>query len=847
MSDNNHELSFAQFTALEALFEQAIGLEADARDVLLARAHTHDSHVARELVLLLKSHASDQTLNGLSGASAKPTSSLDDSRVGTRLGAFVVGRQVGIGGMGTVHEGTRADAQFEQQVAIKFLRRSADDAVAVARFRAEQQFLASLQHPNIAELFDAGVTPLGTPYFVMEYISGAPINAWCDARMLTARARVLLFRQVCLAVRAAHQRLVVHRDLKPGNILIAANGTVKLLDFGIAKLIGDTDIELRGDAPVTVVGQHAFTPEYAAPEQIRGELVDTRADIYSLGVVLFELLSGRRPISFATTSPMAMAEQLRTMTAPRLESALSNTRWKALGERSAERARRRLAGDLDAIVGMALRADPSRRYPSVDALLDDVDRYLDGHAVVARPDGAWYHVRRFVSRHALETGASAIAVASLVTGAFISQQQARRAESESARAREVTGFLTTMLRASNPESFGKDITMRAVLDSAARRLDEQALSPELDAEVRGIISGTYLALGEFDRAKQHLNTALAERRASAPNGNYETAVTLSQLSLVHESNGQYAAADSLLVQAESMYEKFPHPDALQEVSAMENRARVLSMLGRNAEALPELRRAFALARARGKADDPAMASTYINAAVITSELGENEEADSLAARGYEISRRAHGADFPLTLAALEVRAGTLERVGRLPAAESTYRVVMAARKRVLGPTHPDYAFTLFNLADHLLRRERWAEAADLARQVLALRGVSIDDTHPAIAVSMQYLGRALGHMDSLAEGERWMRESLALRKKNLPPDHWLLASSESALGEHLVLAHRYAEAERLLLDSEVQLIAKRGEKSPVVRDARLRIVKLYEAWGRKSEAALWQAKLDSAG
>lgn len=798
MSDEPVVFSQEKFEKLEELFDRIIHLDAAARELELEHIQKDDAMLAKELATLLEMHVSDQRLEGYPHTNVLDTS----NRVGTRVGAFVVGAQIGMGGMGTVHEGTRADAQYTQRVAIKFLRRSADDAVAVGRFRAEQQFLASLQHPNIAALLDGGVTPTGTPYFVMEFIDGAPINQWCDTHRLTIRERILLFRQVCLAVRAAHQRLVVHRDLKPGNILITDDRTAKLLDFGIAKLIGDADIQLRSDAPVTVVGQQAFTPEYAAPEHIRGEPVDIRADIYSLGVVLFELLIGHRPIAFDSTSPLIMAEQLQSTTVPRLESALRNDRWRELGERSLERAKRKLAGDLDAIVGMALRPDLARRYPSVDAMLEDIDRYLDGRPVTARPDGAWYHVRRFVTRHALETGAVAIALASLITGVVVSQQQARRAESESARAREVTTFLTTMLGASNPESFGKDVTMRAVLDSAARRLDAQKLSPELDAEVRSIIGGTYLALGEFEPAQQHLMKSLAERQQSVPKGDYETAVTLSQLSLVHESNGQYEVADSLLHLAESLYLAHPHPDVLQEVAAMENRARVLSSLGRNTEALQEVRRAFALARKRGRADDPAMASTYVNAAVITSDLGEHEEADSLASRGYELSRRAYGDEYPLTLSALEVRAGTLERVGRVAAAESAYRAVLAGRKRVLGATHPEYAFTLFNLSDHLLRRKRWAEAADLARQVLALRGVSIEDTHPAIAVSMQYLGRALDHMDSLDQGGRWLRESLALRKKTLPADHWLLASSESSIGEHLVLAKRYAEAEPLLLASE---------------------------------------------
>ncbi|MEQ1689751.1 MAG: serine/threonine-protein kinase [Gemmatimonas sp.] len=831
----------ARFERLEALFAQALEISPLARDAFVSAQTDNDAVLSRELRALLIAHERSESLSGI----AQPTALESDADLGMRLGAFVVGRRIGMGGMGTVHEATRADAQYQQRVAVKFLRRSADDAVAVGRFRAEQQFLASLQHPNIAALLDGGVTPTGTPYFVMEYIDGEPITTWCDARQVRVRERLRLFRQVCLAVRAAHQRLVVHRDLKPGNIFVTAEGTVKLLDFGIAKLLDDAIIESGLETPVTAFGQQAFTPEYAAPEQILGEAVDTRADIYALGVVLFELMAGRRPFTLTTSSPFAMAQQLREATAPRLAHTLDADRWRALGERTSERARRRLSGDLDAIIGVALRADVARRYASVDALLDDLDRYLDGRPVAARPDGAWYRTRKFVARHALETGAGVIAVASLVTGVILSQQQARRAEAESARAREVTSFLTTMLGASNPESFGKDITMRAVLDSASRRLDEQKLSPSLDAEVRGIIGGTYLALGELTVAERQFTQTLAVQRRSSPDGDYRTARTLSQLSLVHESNGRYDLADTLLQQAERLYARFPHPDALQEVAALENRGRVLYRLGRNPEALTALRAAFAVSRARGKADDPAMAATYINAAVITSDMGENVEADSLAKRGYEIARQAHGDDYPLVWSAQAVRAGTLDRLGHADEAEALLRAVLEARHRILGETHPEYAFTMFNLADRLLRGGKWAEAADLSRRVLKLRGISIDDTHPAIAVSMQYLGRALGHLDSVAVGERWLRESLALRAKILPPGHWLLASSESAIGENLVLARRFPDAEKMLLNAEARLKDSQGDKAPVVRDARTRIVALYDAWGKTADAEKWRGILNA--
>ncbi|MCC6242152.1 MAG: serine/threonine protein kinase [Gemmatimonadaceae bacterium] len=839
MTSSGRALTPEQFAQLEALFADALEQPDRQRDAFISNSTANNPLLERELRALLAAHARTDSFRGIS----TPLSLDFDTLVGTRLGAFVVGPRIGMGGMGAVHEGTRADDQYQQRVAVKFLRRSADDTNAVARFRAEQQFLASLQHPNIASLLDGGVTPTGTPYFIMEYIDGAPITAWCDERRLSVRQRVLLFKQVCLAVRAAHQRLVVHRDLKPSNIFVTDNGTVKLLDFGIAKLLSDADVMQSANTPVTAIGQQAFTPEYAAPEQIRGETVDTRADIYALGVVLYELLTGKRPVSFAGVSPYEMAQQISDVHITPMDRALVDERFRALAESSTERARRKLQGDLDAIARVALRAEPARRYASVDALLDDVDRYLDGRPVAARPDGAWYRARKFLARHALETGAAVIAIVSLVTGVVVSQQQRRVAQAESTRAKEITDFLTTMLGASSPESFGKDVTMREVLDSAAIRLDADSLPPELSADIRSIIGGTYLSLGEYAVADTQFMKMLAERRKAAPNGDYGTALALSKLSLIQENNGHFEQADSLLLLAEQMYERHPHPEPLEEVGALENRGRVLHLLGRGREAVEVLRKAFAVARAGNVMGDPSMATTYVNAAVIATEVGEFAAADSFSARGVEIARAGYGNDNPTTLSAMSVRSGTLEQLGRLEESRAMLYDVMEGRRRVLGGAHPSYAITMSNYADLLNQQEKWSEAARYARDVVAMRGKSVEEAHPVMGAAMMHLGRALARMDSLAASERVLREGLALRIKYLPANHYLIALSESTLGEYFTIARNFTEAERWLLDAEKKLVTIRGEKAPLVRDVRLRLVALYEAWGKPSEVAAWKARL----
>ncbi len=841
-------LSATRMVLLESLFDGALALPEPSREEFIAISSSHDPWLESELRGLLAAHARSDSEFVLP---VRVEHELAERYVGSRLGAYEIGRQIGAGGMGTVHEAVRADDQYRARVAVKFLRRSAESAVAIRRFRAERQILASLQHPNIASLVDGGVTADGLPYFVMEYIDGVPITRWCEGRRLDVASRLALFEQVCAAVRAAHQKLVVHRDLKPGNILVTADGTVKLLDFGIAKLIRDGESD--GDATATQAGQRAFTPEYAAPEQIVGSAVDTTTDVYALGVVLFELLTGRRPFDLQGTTAGEMERIVTEQPAPRPSSVLSPTRWQELSERSAARARRSIEGDLDAIVMMALRKEPGRRYASVDALARDVERHREQLPVQARPDSLAYRVRKFVSRRRWETVAVTAAVLSLVGGTVAALREARRAEAqavlakqEGARATEVSRFLTTMLNAANPESFGRDITMRAVLDSAVMRADSSKLSPELESEIRRIMGGAYLALGELDIAERQFRLDLAAHRRAAPGGDYGTAVTYSQLSLVAETRGNMVAADSLLRVAENLFARFPHSDRREESTAIENRARVLYQLGKVPDALAQMRKSLALGERYFAEDDSARAPSFLNAAVVFSEAGELAAADTISLRGLETATRAHGVNHPLVASAYSIRAGVLELLNRVDEASAAYVQSLAIKRRILGAQHISYATTAVNYTDHLMRREKWREAATMAREILALRGTSLGESSYPVQGCLMHLGRALAHLDSAKAGEQLVREVRAMREKSLPAGHWLLASTDGALGEVIALDGRYVEAERLLLSAESRVREARGVASGPVADQRKRLIALYMLWGKPAEAAAWQAKMATA-
>lgn len=835
-----------RFAQIQAHFEKALELRPEGRSAYLDALARDDAAMAGQVQALLAAH--DRTGSALESPMAdavvRAAAGTDDRWAGARVGVYQIVRRIGMGGMGTVYEAVRADDQYQMRVAVKFLRHHTAGEAALARFRSERQILAHLSHPNIAGLLDGGVTPDGQPYFVMEFVEGQSITRWCDERRLSVTARLRLFLQVCAAVEYAHQSLVVHRDLKPGNILVTGDGTVKLLDFGIAKLLR-TDTDPAAD-PVTQVGARVFTPEFASPEQVRSLPVGTRSDGYALGVVLFELLTGTRPFDLQGLSYAEIERIICERTPPRPSSQVAAGRAELVGERSPGRLRARLAGDLDAIVLMALRKEPERRYGSAEQLAADIRNHLDGLPVVARPDSLGYRLGKLVRRRAIELAAAAVAVAALIGGSVTTTLKAREATQARDQAREVTSFLTTMLGAASPGAFGRDVQVRVVLDSAAQRAAELDARPDLAGEIRRIIGNTYLALGEFELAETQHRLAVEARRRAAPRGSYATAAAMGDLATSLEYQGKYDQADSVMQGALMLLDRFPPADELERGVHLDTRARILSRLGRMSEAAELLEEALAIQQRAGPEDHSGLAYAYGNLGMVVGELGDNVRAETLIVAGLAAARQAHGEVHPRVAEALSLLSVVRERAGLTELADSTYRATVEMRRQLLGPEHPEYAWIMFNYADFLVRSGRYAEGAGWARQVLELRGRSLMDSHPAVSTAMAVLGRALGRLDSIAEAGRWMRESLAVRRANYPAGHWLISSAESALGEQLVLERRYPEAERMLLDSEQALLAARGETAPVLADARARLVRLYDAWGKPEESARWRARLPDA-
>ncbi|MEM6327817.1 MAG: serine/threonine-protein kinase, partial [Bacteroidota bacterium] len=451
--------------------------------------------------------------------------------LGTTVGPWRLVDVVGEGGMGVVYRAQRADGAYDREVALKRLRPGPDTAGLAARLRSEQQILARLEHPGIARLYDGGVDEQGVPYLVMELVDGQPITAHADAARLGVRERVALAADVCDAVAYAHQRLVVHRDLKPSNVLVGRTteaGRVKLLDFGIAKLL---DTEAGDQLTRTHV---AVTPAYAAPEQVLGREVTTATDVYALGVLLYELLAGQRPYDLSD-STAAQAERIIVETVPPPPSSVA----------PADRARA-VRGDLDTVVLKALAKEPERRYPTAQALADDLRRHLAGLAVEARPATAAYRLGRFVRRHRVLAGATVAVLLAVVGGAGAALWQAREARAEAAKAEAVQEFLVGMLAAANPEIDGRDVRVADLLDQAAADLDSSfADQPEVQIAAREQLGLTYYELGLLDEARgQHQAGLRLAEQIHGP-GSLNTALLQRYLGDVSRELADYETADSL--------------------------------------------------------------------------------------------------------------------------------------------------------------------------------------------------------------------------------------------------------------------------------------------------------------
>ena len=897
---NLHSLDAESWSRLDAVLDKVFDLPPDQLSPALERLCGGDASFEEQVRSIL---AADLAVEGYLSRTARQGLIQDAAAgldfglpplEGRLLGPWRVLGQIGRGGMGTVYLGERADGAFEQRVALKFLGRGIAAAELLARFRQERQILARLEHPNIARLVDGGVTEDGLWWFAMEYVDGSPITGWCASRRVPARKVLELFQQVCGAVQYAHRNLVVHRDLKPSNIFVSDPGEVKLLDFGIAKIL-----EPEGDAvDQSLATTAAMTPNYAAPEQIRGESPTTTTDVYALGVVLYELLTGERPYRIKTGTldevrRAVLDEEPEPPSARVRRLARREAGPRGLGPQGAGAGagQGNIPRELDAIVLTAMRKEAERRYPSVEAFSEDIQRHLDGRAVRASGRTFRYLAAKFVRRNRVPLAATGVVLLALFAGLYATARERDRARLEAAKATALKEFAISLFRVSNPEEGrGANVTARQLLDRGAARVEhELGRDPRLQVEMWDLLGSVYRSLDQFPRAVAMYRKSVAARRAHRELPDTLLASSLRELGSSLYENGDYGGGERALLEALAIERrKFGevHPRVALVFSEL---ATLKDRMGATAESESLCLRVIRIDSLTIGMENRLTANDIANLGMLYYYDTRPQEAIPYIARALAIRKRVMGPQHVETANGLDQMGLVLAEAGEADSGIVLMREALAIRRRWLAPDHPDIAHSLMNLGTTQANNGAPEEAERNLREALALRIRSLDPkdpllahTHNDLAVNFYREGkldsaevhfkeaiRSWGysfpptHRDVLAsrnnlaviyretgryaESERLFRSILDERLRALGPDHPDVAATQYHLGRMLVMAGRSAEGVPLLRRAAAIRSATFDPDDPRVAEVQLALGNGLVAMGRGSEGrGLIRKSLDNA-
>jgi len=870
---------------VQALFHEAVGLpEGDQRLFLESRC-ADDPKLVSEVLILLDEDARNDSLLDIDVARAA-REVLDDSDAPpfSQFGPYRIQKTIGEGGMGIVYLAERED--LGSLVAIKVLRDAWLSPARRDRFAIEQRTLAQLNHPSIARLYDANTSPEGTPYFVMEYVEGVPLTEYCEKHKSSVEERLRLFRSVCEAVLYAHQHAVIHRDLKPSNILVKDDGTVRLLDFGIAK-----QLESLGDSvEQTMTGLRLMTPAYAAPEQVRGEPVGIQTDVYSLGVVLYQLLTGQLPFNLSNCTPaqaekvLTLQEALKPSVVTKQEPANSQTAGRAGAASKAAWA------DLDVLCLAAMHKDAARRYQSVEALIRDLDHYMKGEPLEARPDSARYRIRKFVmrNRRAVVAGASMFA---LVTGlvAFFTLRLAiarNAAVAEAARTQRIQKFMTNLFQGGD-EAAGPADNLRVVslLDRGVQEAQALSAEPEVQAQLYLTLGSIYQQLGKFEDANKLLNSAQEKRNALFGQDSREVAECSVALGLLRDSQAQYAEAEKLIGEGLAMYRRHlpaNHPAIAKAVWAS---GRVLVDRGAYAKSIPVLEEAARLQSA-SSGTNPDLVATLTELANSQFYVGDYAASDALNRKVLEMDRKIYGPTHP-NVADVLINLGNIQaQWGRYSEAEKFEREALDITRDWYGKTHPETASAMTNLARTLVFEDKLNEAGALLREALAISEHAYGKVHPRVASALNDLGKIAVRRGNLDEAEKcfrrmadiyrsvyngkhyyigvaianlggvymerkqYVRAEVLFRQaldeyaSTLPPGHLNVGIGRIRLGRALLREKRYAEAEVETRAGYEILTKQNAAPGNYLQNARADLAEEYDALGQPQQAAKLRTELD---
>jgi serine/threonine-protein kinase len=872
----------ARWERIQAVFHQAVDLPEADREAFVTRHAGDDPDIAAAVMAMLAddertgsllargaAHAASQVLGPTAGSPLP----------GDAFGPYRIKALLGEGGMGVVYLGERDD--LGSVAAIKILRDASLSPSRRDRFTAEQRTLAQLRHPSIAQLHDAGTLTDGTPWFVMEYVEGLPLTDYCRNRQSSLRGRVMLWRSVCQAVQHAHSQAVIHRDLKPSNILVKTDGTIKLLDFGIAKHLDAAD----GAVEQTRTGLRLMTPAYAAPEQVRGQRVGIRTDVYSLGVVFYELLTGKLPFDLANKTP-GEAELIITEREPEKPS-LAARRPDTTGEAFSASADQ--WADLDVLCLTAMHKDPNRRYQTVEALIRDIDHFLAGEPLEARPDSARYRLGKFVRRHrqaVITAGIVVSVLVGLVIFYTVRLTLARNtAVAEAARTQRIQRFMLNLFDGGDQE-VGPADSLRVVtlVDRGlqeARGLDAE---PAVQAELYLTLGGLYQRLGNLARADTLLRAALDQRRRLYGPRHPEVAASLVALGRLRLDQAAYQEAEALVREGLAASRETMSPEnpavamatqALGEVHEARGRydsavvvlEEAVRLFAAPGVASPELatslyqlasshfyaghydiadslnRRVLAMHQQLFGANHPNVADDLVNLGAAQFERGRYPDAERFYTQALETTEAWYGKEHYKTAANLTMISRALIYQNRFDEAKALLQRALAIRERVFGKFHPQVASSLNELANVAYQRDQYDEAETTWRRVVEIYRTAYAGKHYLLGIGLSNLASVYMDRGQHAEAERLFREALAVYHETLAPDHTNVGIGRIKLGRVLRRQGRFAEAVVESLAGYDILVKQTDPASSFIRAARLDLAASYDSLKQPDKSARFKAEL----
>ena len=852
---------------IKSLFLEVIDLPPEERAAYLDKKCKDDLSLRKEVESLIES---DQKVESflekpiIQNDELNTESTSPDSFIGMKIGNYQIEKKIGEGGMAVVYSAIRIDDQFKKSVAVKFIKRGMDTDEIIKRFSIEQQALAGLDHPFIAKIIDGGTTENGLPYFIMELVEGEPIDQYCRNKDLTIQEKLKLFRKVCSAVQYAHQNLIVHRDIKPGNIFIKPDGTPKLLDFGISKLLNSSNEQTN----LTKSGFKLMTPEYASPEQFKGQQITIATDIYSLGVVLYELLTGNFPYKFRNSLPHEI-ERVICTTEPEKPSTSANRYKNENPERGnsnedsylnisksnykdLEKVKRKLAGDIDNIVLKAMQKEPERRYSTVEQFSEDIRRHLEGLPIFARKNSIGYRSKKFFERHRVGVITAFLLLLSIIIGSIgiivqsnVAAKERDRAMLEAKKSERINAFLQDIFAAPNPEIEGKDVKVVDVLKNASEKINKELSDdPETKAAVMYTIGTTYIGLGLYDDAEKYLKNSLDISEKIFSTDDPQTAKVMEQLAYNYQEKGNYTKADSLYQKALQIFKLRGGNISSVEAKALSDYGSSLYNQGKYNESKKYQVEALDAFRKIYGNTDPHVVRSLNDLGTVAGETGDWNTAAKYIKEVLDFFLQTDGKESVNYSRALSNYATILEVQGKLDEAIEAQREAVEIKKRVQGKNHPDAMFAQITLADELTKRGDYAEAANLSREAMESLDKSLPHINALTAYSRVVYAKALIKLEDFKKALPFINDALQIRKELYPPNHWLLTTTKALLGACLVGLKQYTRAEQILTDCYPKM-DKNDEGKKYYRVLALQnLVKIYKTTGNKKAEQKYEADLD---